>query len=193
MNVSYTMNDDADELFREADEKYEALKEKLTSAQVTSATHSEVEKLLEAEGREMLRELFQSHLTLRSEAETEEVVVGQDDVARPHARDGTGRQLMSIFGPLEVVRTGYSQRGSDSGFPLDAELNLPDDKYSFEVRRRTAVGASQSSFDDTVGTLAETTGAHVPKRQVEELVVKAACDFEAFYEAHGHGKRGLHP
>jgi len=176
------MKDEAGELFREADEKYDALKDRLMSAEVTSATHSEVEKLLETEGREVLRVLFQSHLSLRSEAEPEGGVAGEDDVARTHARDGTGRQLMSIFGPVEVVRTGYSQRGSDSRFPLDAELNLPDDKYSLEVRRRTAVGASQSSFDDTVGTLAETTGAHVPKRQAEELVVKAACDFEAFYE-----------
>jgi len=67
------------------------LKEKLTGPEVASAPHSEVEKLLEAEGREVLRVLFQSHLSLRSEAEPEGVVVGQDDFARTHARDGTGR------------------------------------------------------------------------------------------------------
>jgi hypothetical protein len=182
MTQSYTMNDEAGDLFCEADEKYDALKERLTSAEVTSATHSEVEKLLDTEGREVLRVLYQSHLAVRSEAYPEGIVTGDDGVTRTHQRDGTGRQLTSIFGPVEVVRTAYTQRGSDSRFPLDAALNLPDDKYSFEVHRRTAVGAAQNSFDNTVETLADTTGAHVPKRQVEELVVKAARDFEAFYE-----------
>jgi hypothetical protein len=67
--------------------------------------------------------------------------------------------------------------------PLDGELNLPVEKYSHEVRRRVAIEAAKNAFDEGVKTLETYTGAHVPKRQFEELVVRAAEDFEDFYEA----------
>ena len=44
-----------------------------------------------------------------------------------------------------------------------------------------AIEAAKSSFDEGVKTLEVYTGAHVPKRQFEELVIRAAQDFEAFY------------
>ncbi|OLE73864.1 MAG: hypothetical protein AUI36_00075, partial [Cyanobacteria bacterium 13_1_40CM_2_61_4] len=40
----------------------------------------------------------------------------------------------------------------------------------------------QKSFDDVVATISTTTGAHVPKRQAEQLVEQAAQDFDAFYD-----------
>jgi hypothetical protein len=56
---------------------------------------------------------------------------------------------------------------------------------SLEVRRVVAEEAARGSFDDVVKRLKRYTGAHVPKRQVEELAVRAAQDFDAFY-AYGH-------
>ena len=67
--------------------------------------------------------------------------------------------------------------------PLDGQLNLPVEKYSHEVRRRVALEAAKGAFEAGVETLATYTGAHVPKRQFEELVVRAAQDFDAFYQA----------
>jgi hypothetical protein len=61
-------------------------------------------------------------------------------------------------------------------------LNLPVERYSHEVRRRAAIEAAKNSFDEGVEALQTYTGAHVPKRQFEELVARAAQDFEDFYE-----------
>src|SRR5271169_4706111 len=71
--------------------------------------------------------------------------------------------------------------------PLDGALNLPPEKYSLEVRRRVAIEAAKSSFDEGMKTLEMYTGGHVPKRQFEELVVRSAQDFEAFYAARQTG------
>jgi hypothetical protein len=38
------------------------------------------------------------------------------------------------------------------------------------------------SFDEATERLAQTTGGHIPKRQSEQVGVKLAQDFEAFYE-----------
>lgn len=70
----------------------------------------------------------------------------------------------------------------ESRFALDAQLNLPPDKYSDGLRRRLAVDVSLMSFDEAISRLDQTTGSHVPKRQSEQVVVKVAQDFEAFYD-----------
>ena len=57
---------------------------------------------------------------------------------------------------------------------MDAELNLPDERYSLEMRRRVAEEAAKSSFDETLESIGKNTGGHVPKRQIEELVKRAA-------------------
>lgn len=48
--------------------------------------------------------------------------------------------------------------------------------------RRAADEVIKTSFDQAVDAIASTTGAVVPKRQLEELAGCAAEDFDAFYE-----------
>lgn len=170
--------------FAATDEKFEDIKTKLQSVEAKAMTHSALEKLLETEGRELLRRLLQDHLALRGVQEHElgraEPVVGADARERPHQRD-RGRRLMTVFGPVAVPRIAFTARGATSLFPLDADLNLPPDSYSYGLRRRSAEEAAKTSFDESVGAIRKTTGSAVPKRQIEELVVRGATDFEAFY------------
>ena len=49
------------------------------------------------------------------------------------------------------------------------------------TKARVPNWSAKTSFDEAVQTLAEHTAARVPKRQLEELVQKAAQDFDAFY------------
>jgi hypothetical protein len=118
---------------------------------------------------------------VRGPGEVDAAVVGADGTERTHKRPGE-RDLVSIFGRVTVSRMGYGARGFESLYPRDAELNLPDERYSHGVRRRAAEEAAKTSFDETVKTLERTTGAHVPKRQTEGIVRRAATDFDAFYQ-----------
>ena len=94
-------------------------------------THGEVEAVIHQEGTELLRRLTQGHLDQRSAQEPiREKVIGEDGLARTHRRAGCQRRLESRFGEVIVTRRGYGARGLDSVFPLDAELNLPPDRYS---------------------------------------------------------------
>src|SRR6516225_12029950 len=166
--------------FAAADQAYAAITEFLRSEEVRQVRHSELERQLEGMGRELLRKLLQAHLDLRQPGKAVEPVrdaAGTTLTPTPvHARS-----LESIFGTVEVARTGYGAAGTPSLHPLDGELNLPPEKYSLEVRRRVALEAAKSSFDEGVKTLEAFTGAHVPKRQFEQEVIRAAQDFEMFY------------
>lgn len=171
-------------LWTAAKEKLGTLCCRLESEEVLAMTHSAVEALLDVEGKEIVRLLFQDQMTLRSllEAAPSAPVVDKEGVEHTHLRRHR-RALETLFGTIEVVRLGHGGRGLDSLHPLDARLNLPPELYSFGVRRRVAFAASFTSFAAVQATLKLTTGADVPKRQVEQLVRRAARDFEAFYEA----------
>ena len=168
--------------FADAGEKFERLVEYLGSSEVRNMRHSDLERELEARGRELLRSLYQGHLDTRSPGEASGPVCDAEGQEHTHQREQT-RDLETVFGTVTVNRTGYGGEGCASLHPLDAELNLPVERYSHELRRRAAEEASKGSFDETVNTLARYTGARIGKRQVEELVARAAQDFDAFYEA----------
>lgn len=153
-------------------------------------THSELERELEAQGRELLRRLLEEHLALRSPGEAVAAVRDVEGTEHPQARQHK-RTLGSLFGPVEVRRTGYGGEGLSSLHPLDAELNLPPERYSHELRRRTAEEAAKGSFDDAVASLIQQSGTKVPKRQLEELVARAAVDFDDFYDQRSLGAEAV--
>ena len=168
--------------FVPACEQFERLVSRLSDEQTTRMTHAEVERLLQTEGTELLRRMFQGHLDARGGGETAAQVVGSDGVERTHARFSE-RDLETVFGTVRLARMGYGQRGTDSLYPRDAELNVPPEKHSHGIRRRVAEEAARGSFDEVVDAISRTTGAEVAKRQVEELAVRAAQDFDLFYQA----------
>ena len=167
--------------YEQSREEFEDIVRSLDSKEVRSMTHSELERELEKRSRELMRKLLQEHLEARGPGECAQPVRGSDGVERSRARPQE-RKFETIFGTISVDRAGYGQEGSRSLHPLDAELNLPDKKYSLELCRRVAEEAAKSSFDETFESIGKNTGGHVPKRQIEEVVRRAARDFDAFYE-----------
>ena len=167
--------------YEQAREEFEHIVRYVDSAEVRSMTHSELERELEKKGRELMRKLLQEHLQARGPGQCAQPVRSADGVERTQVRVQE-RKLETIFGTVAVERAGYGRQGSQSLHPLDAELNLPDKKYSLELSRRVAEEAAKSSFDETFESIGKITGAHVPKRQIEELVMRAAVDFDAFYQ-----------
>lgn len=185
MPTAYLKSPASQALYSVPDAKYREIKEGLVSQARLCGTHADTERWLDVQGKDLLRKLFQSHLTVRGQAEPVGLVVGSDGAQRTQVRGDQTRKLESVFGSVEVTRTAYSGRGLGSLHPVDADLNLPDGLYSHEVGRQVALAAARTSFDATVETIDRTTGAHVPKRQAETLVRQAAQDFEAFYDGTG--------
>ena len=165
---------------RDVEDDLESIIAFLRSAESRQMSHSDVEKLVRERSYELSRKLFQAMSTravparrrLRSEVRME---------WKGTRSESTSAGLTTIFGEIRVKRFGYGAEGADSLHPLDAELNLPRERYSFELRRTAAVEVSKGAFDEAVASLGRHTGAKVGKRQVEELAGRAAEDFDAFY------------
>jgi hypothetical protein len=125
--------------------------------------------------------MLQAHVLLRAELEQRVEVVDADGIEREHVRE-SHRQLETMVGTIDIVRLAYQARGRKDLHPMDAALNLPRELYSYGVRRIVAKEVARASFDEVVEFTDEHSGAHIGKRQVEELAVRAAVDFEAFYQ-----------
>src|SRR5215470_5149172 len=180
MTTAYALANDS--AFCEAHARVDDLIKKLTSPEAMRATLGDIERLLAKEGTAFICGLLQSYIDARCAAEQPVEVVGADGVARPHVRTST-RTVETPFGELYVTRKLYRAVGVPAVAPLDAALGLPDEKYTHEVRRIVAEESAKSSFDEVVELIDKRTGASVPKRQVEELAVRSARDFDAFYAA----------
>jgi hypothetical protein len=169
--------------FAEADEHFRKM-EAFLSNEAFKMNHSELEREVLKQGQELMRKLLQAHLDMRGPGEAADPVKGSDGIVREqkHLHE---RGLETIFGEVTVARAGYGAEGTHSLHLLDADLNLPQELYSHEVRRRVATQAAEDSFEGVIDVLSESTASQVAKRQVEELTVRAAQDFDVFYQEKG--------
>jgi hypothetical protein len=169
------------QFFAEAEVRFERLVQHLGSSEARNLTHAEAEQSIAEEGKDVLRLLLQGWLEAQGPGDVGPVLVGSDGARREEKRYRE-RKMESLFGEVCVGRLSYEKPGKASLRPLDAQLNLPQELYSHGVRRKVAKQAAKESFEEVVQSLEENTGAHVPKRQAEELTLRSAQDVEAFYK-----------
>ncbi|MCA1672955.1 MAG: ISKra4 family transposase, partial [Actinobacteria bacterium] len=168
--------------FDQSRERFEALVSWLEGPRAQELTHGELEARLQAQGRELMRQLTQDHLDLRAARETRlEQVVGADEVGRGNVETGRSRGLATVFGPVTVRRATYRKPGHASLHPGDGVLNLPVERYSHGLRRLAARESARGSFADAAEAIARVSGQRLGNRQVEELAQRAAVDFDQFY------------
>src|SRR5487761_1584505 len=169
--------------FRASAQRYSSLVEFLGGEVAAALTHAELEERLRTDGFELLRQLLQDHLDVRSSGEERlETVNGADGIRRGNAEADHDRPLVTVFGEVRVRRLSYRHKGAANLHPADRALNLPGERYSHGLRALAATEAARGSFEEAVAAIDRTTAAAVPKRQVEALARSAAVDFEAFFD-----------
>lgn len=171
-----------DQPFQGSIERFYALTAKLQSTASSHMKLTDLESLIEVDGREVLRQLLEDHILQCGTGDIGATIDGVDGVVRTHRRD-RAITIKSIFGEIKVGRTVYGKPGFASLVPKDAMLNLPEQSYSHALGQRVAKEVAKGSFDEAILTVKQQTGVLVPKRQAEEIVKNAAQDFDAFYEA----------
>jgi hypothetical protein len=179
VSAAYLKTETGD-VFSSAREQVRTMEEHLRSDAAFASDHAQLEGYVREAGREFERRMMQAHLDLRAARERPVEVRGADRVRRSTLRR-SARRLLTLVGEVGVERLAYQSAGVDGLHPMDGALNLPDELYSHGVRRLVAEAASKESFDEAVEWTKTIIGTAVPKRQAEELTVRAAQDFEAFY------------
>lgn len=166
-----------------AQQEFAKLEAWLSSPSALQLPLHRVEDQQRVYGREVQRLLLPAHIEQRGLGDVGPVLrVGQgtDEVLYTHRRVHH-RSLKTIFALVVITRMGYSRVGSASIYPLDEALQLPARLFSYELQKRAVKAAVQGPFQESVASLAETIGVSLPKRSLEEILLDAAQDFDAFY------------
>lgn len=111
-----------------------------------------------------------------------EEVRDADHVAHRAAEVDHCRPLATIFGSVAVTRLAYRAKGQENLYLADAALNLPAERHSHGLRELAAIEGSRGSYEEAQAAIHRRTGLCLGKRQVEELLARAAKDAEDFYE-----------
>jgi hypothetical protein len=173
-----------------ADALFASAKSRLSTGELMHSGHDEVERYVREQGRRIMQALLQEHFVLRGLASAKGPVVGADGRARTHARPDTVCRLVTTVGDEYVPRTAHSGRGLSALHPVDAELNLPKQGYSFEVQRLVAKTAAEVSFARAGELFREYCGLGIGLRQVEEIARASALDMSDFYREMSRGFLG---
>lgn len=181
MSAAYTTKTEKRDRFTDAHEQAEAVERHLRSAEAMQASHSALEAYIQREGRDWMRRMMQAHLDLRAGLEQRVAVVGADGVDRTQLRVDSHRPLRVLFGDVEALRLAYQAPGVEGLHPLDASLQLPEELYSYGVRQLVAEHVAHCSYEHVVEILTRDAGLAIGKHQVEQLAIRSAQDFEAFY------------
>lgn len=171
----------AEEVFAQARAHAARFEATLSSTEMSRQPHDVIEGMCDAQGREWARLMLEEHLAMRAALERRVEVRDEAGVERGAAR-ASERHLETIVGTVRVPRLAYQEAGRADRHPMDAVLNLPLELFSYGVRRLVAKEVSRASFAEVVEMVKDYKGATIAKRQVEELAVRAAQDFDAFYE-----------
>jgi hypothetical protein len=172
-----------DDPFCASRDRFEAVCSFLDGIEASSLTHGELEVRLQADVRDLVRQLYQDHLDLRAlREERHSSVVDATGTRRTSVEAGHVRPLQTIFGEVSVSRLAYRRRGAVNLYLADAALNLPKELASHGLRELSAIESARGSFDEATAAITRATGVCCGKRQVEQLAARAAVDFEAFYE-----------
>ncbi len=91
------------------------------------------------------------------------------------------RQYLSIFGLVEIVRAYYWCEGAQGAGPLDAQLNLPERRYSYLLDKWTQGAIAEEPYDEAMGGLSDLLGIRLWKRGQEEVAREATGNVDQFY------------
>jgi len=168
---------------RQARHEFALLEAWLSSAQARELPLHQVECQQLPRGRAVERLLLQAHIQLRGNGDVGPALLVKQatrEVLYTHRRV-RARVIKTIFGSVEIARMAYSRADASSIYPLDEALELPARLFSYEPRKRAVKAAVQGPFQESIEAIAEITGVLVAKRSLEEVLLDAARDFDAFY------------
>jgi hypothetical protein len=142
----------------------------------------EMEQLAVAGSRKIGLGALQLALDAQADAEGALAGLAGADGHWRGCRERSATTLVTMLGKVTVRRIAYRSRekGVADLHWRDAVLNLPPCGYSWQLQRFAEMACRAGSFQDGHDLVLAAAGAGIGKRQLEEIVARAAADAEAF-------------
>ncbi len=88
---------------------------------------------------------------------------------------------ISFFGKLEFERSYYWCIGEDGFCPLDAKLNMPENRYSYYLSEWVQDSVADGAYDKAIQRYSNLLNVPLSKLCQENITQKAGASFDDFY------------
>ena len=126
-------------------------------------------------GREYLGEVITRHGTGKIDG-----LIKAGENTLPYHMDKEATYL-SVFGEVTIDRAYYWSKGEKGYFPLDAELNCPDRRYSYLLDKWVQGTIVEETYEKAVERFAELLDIPVSKLGQQNVAREAGLYFSEFY------------
>lgn len=106
-------------------------------------------------------------------------LTGEDGTVYRYLRESICRYL-SIFGEISIVRAYYGKQGRRGFFPLDAQLNIPERKYSYVLQEWMSAKAVETSYERAAAWINRQLHLGVAHRPIERITRDCTASLEEF-------------
>lgn len=111
-----------------------------------------------------------------------------DDEVFIRARHLHNKNYLSTFGTIEIARYCYQPEnkplnydGSDNIYPVDDAMNLPNDKYSYNLQEMITLISKNQSYKSTNKLINNIININVPVDSIERIVKNTSEAYDDFY------------
>ena len=142
----------------------------------------DMERLAVEESRKIGLGALQLAMDAQADAEMPLPGLTGADGERRGCREKSATTVVTMLGRVRVRRVAYRSRkkGVADLHWRDAVLNLPPCGYSWQLQRFAEMACRAGSFQHGHDLVLAATGVSAGKRQLEEILARAAADAEAF-------------
>ena len=142
----------------------------------------DMERLAVEESRKIGLGALQLAMDAQADAEMPLPGLTGQDGERRGCRERSATTVVTMLGRVRVRRVAYRSRkkGVADLHWRDAVLNLPPCGHSWQLQRFAEMACRSGSFQDGHDLVLAATGVSTGKRQLEEIVARAAADAEEF-------------
>ena len=90
----------------------------------------------------------------------------------------------SIFGKSTIPRAAYANPANEYFYPLDVQLNLPEQKYSYLLQKWGTARSTETDFREALALFDDLLGLELSPSMAQRVCAKVAPTVAAFYEQH---------
>lgn len=91
-------------------------------------------------------------------------------------------KMLSIFREVTILREYYYKKGLGGFFPLDEQLNLSNNCYSYFLQRLCAGRLVKEAYDETRKFIKETFDIDLPQSSIQKIARNSSKYFEPYYK-----------
>ena len=170
-----------DILFSKLDAEFSAIKRYLLNSVGETEIHR-VEKELFARLQELGRMLLELYIKEHGTGYVKSMKLSNQSHMPPRYKGVIHRQYFSIFGEIEIERASYSTGNGGYFYPLDKQLNLPEGKYSYLLRKWIESRAVESDFREALSHFNEIFDFTFLPALPQRLAREASIYVDRFYK-----------